>query len=64
MKPVLHLHTESNVYVQGTVYDATLERTVKFFMRFDSKAQALSHISGMRDNDDGFEFQLVIHSKA
>jgi hypothetical protein len=64
MKPVLHLHTDSSIYAEGTVYDSTIERIVKFFMRFDTKAQALSHLSGIRDNDDGFEFQLVIHSKA
>lgn len=62
-KQVVHLFTESEVYAKGSIYDPCINRTAKFFMRFDSKAQALSHLSSIRDDDDGCEFQLVIHSK-
>ena len=61
---VIHLYVSNKIYAQGSMFDSAINRTISFFMNFDTKQQALSHLSGIRDNDDGFEFQLVIHSKA
>lgn len=61
---VIHLHVSNKIYAQGSMFDSAINRTVNFFMNFDTKQQALSHLSNLRDDDDGCEFQLVIHSVA